>query len=93
MSETIVSHNYHFAKIGDDTKQVDVYFYSTGKIKTFGGWYQHYYITIDGKSLLGSLQTKRAHKRTECITIFGDGCIIGHDWRWLAKQNGYTILD
>jgi hypothetical protein len=59
------------------------------QFRTFGGWYRHDYITINGKELHGYIQVRRRKGRVESITCFPhtSSCVIGQDVRWLIQQN------
>ena len=63
----------------------------------WGQWYRHDKIKLDGQELDGTIQVKRVYfgkrfgHRVESITCYKSGCIIGSDWVWLARQNGFVI--
>jgi len=57
------------------------------RIRTFGGWYEHHTVSIDGKQLDGFIQVKRANKRTTITTHYQSTAVLGHDWGWLARCN------
>jgi hypothetical protein len=59
------------------------------QIRTFGGWFRHDYVSVDGKELHGYIQVRRRNKRTETTTIFQhtSSAVLGSDVDWLVKQN------
>jgi hypothetical protein len=80
--------------------------FETGKrIRTFGGWYRHDYVVVDGVRLAGFIQVRRRNKRTESTTHFQPlSCaVLGDDWQWLyrmhrehnavAVQNGFESIE
>lgn len=62
----------------------------TGKqIKTFGGWFRHDYVFVDGVELMGFIQVRRRNGRTETTTNFQltSSAVLGSDVDWLYRQN------
>jgi hypothetical protein len=57
------------------------------KIRTFGGWYRHDTVLVDGIALEGSVCVKRRNKRTEYLTCFRSACVLGTDTQWLIRCN------
>jgi hypothetical protein len=59
------------------------------RLRNWGGWYRHDYVIANGKELLGYIQVRRRHGRTEAITCFPhtSSCVIGQDVPWLIRQN------
>lgn len=58
------------------------------KIRTWGGWYRHDAVLLDGKEI-GFIQVKRRNKRTESITCTPGNdhrCVLGTDVQWLVRQ-------
>jgi hypothetical protein len=74
------------------------------RVQTFGGWYRHDYVLVDGVRLAGLIQVKLRNKRIESTTHFQPlSCaVLGSDWKWLHKlhrehnelsvQNGFQSL-
>ena len=61
------------------------------KVRTWGGWYRHASLRVNGAILEGCFQEKRKNRRTTLLTVFREACVLGHDWRWLARQNGLSL--
>jgi len=59
------------------------------RICTFGGWYRHDYVYVDGIELLGFVQVRRRHGRVESTTHFQflSCAVLGTDVDWLIRQN------
>jgi len=59
------------------------------RIRTFGGWYRHDYICVDGVELLGFVQVRRRHGRIATTTHFQhtSSAVLGTDVPWLVRQN------
>lgn len=63
----------------------------------WGQWYRHDKIKLNGQELEGTIQVsrkyfgKRMGHRIESITCYKSGCVLGSDWVWLARQNGFVI--
>lgn len=57
------------------------------KIKMWGGWYRQDRVYF-GDVLIGRIQVKRHHKRTESSTLceFENSGVIGSDVRWLIRR-------
>jgi hypothetical protein len=57
------------------------------RVRTWSGWYRHDTVRRHGV-VIGRVQTKRANKRTEVITLAldpGGSCVIGCDIEWLER--------
>jgi hypothetical protein len=81
-------------------KEAEVKIIGGKEIKSrWGQWYRHDRIKLDGVELEGFIQVRRRYfgkrlgHRIEAITCYKDGCIIGSDWLWLARQNGFVIQE
>lgn len=64
------------------------------KIRTWGGWYRHDKVMLDGREI-GRIQVRRRNKRTETITLGPDpsgspngGAVLGSDIDWLLRIAG-----
>jgi hypothetical protein len=59
------------------------------RIRTFGGWYLHTSVYVNGVRLAGHIQTIRHSKRTETHTCFSplSSAVIGSDWQWLYRMH------
>jgi hypothetical protein len=64
------------------------------KVRTFGGWYRHDKVMLDGREI-GRIQTRRRNKRTDTITLGPDpsgspngGAVLGSDIGWLLRIAG-----
>ena len=64
------------------------------KIRTWGGWYRHDKVMLDGREI-GRIQVRRRNKRTETITLGPDpsgspngGAVLGSDIGWLLRIAG-----
>jgi hypothetical protein len=59
------------------------------QIRTFGGWYRHDYVHVDGQELFGFIQVRRRNGRIETTTHFAhtSSAVMGHDVDWLIEQN------
>ncbi len=69
------------------------------KIRTWGGWYRHDTLIVNGKKLDGHIQIRRVPRRgrlpgrMEALTCAGNRCVLGNDFRWLARENGIVCAD
>jgi hypothetical protein len=62
----------------------------TGKqIRSFGAWYRHDYVSVDGIELMGFIQVRRRNGRIESTTHFQflSSAVLGTDADWLYRQN------
>jgi hypothetical protein len=59
------------------------------QIRTFGGWYRHDYVIVNGVELMGFIQVKRRNGRIETTTNFQftSSAVLGSDVDWLYRQN------
>jgi hypothetical protein len=59
------------------------------RIRTWGGWYRHDYVYVDGVELLGFIQVRRRNGRIESTTHFQllSTAVLGSDVDWLYRQN------
>lgn len=57
------------------------------KNKLWGGWYRQDKVFY-GEILIGRIQVKRQHKRTESSTLceFENSGVVGNDIRWLIRR-------
>ena len=57
--------------------------------RTFGGWYRHDYVVVDGIELMGFIQVRLRNGRTESTTHFQhtSSAVLGTDVDWLIRQN------
>ena len=71
---------------------MDVQFKTGERIRKWGGWYRHDKVIVDGKELDGVIQVRtNGRGGRESITGYGAACVLGSDWRWLARQNGIEV--
>ena len=80
-----MTHTYSFTGPNDES----VRFIPGDRIRTFGGWYSHTDVYVNGVRLAGFIQTRRRNKRTECSTCFQplSSAVIGSDWQWLYRMH------
>jgi hypothetical protein len=59
------------------------------RIRTFGGWYRHDYVYVDGIELMGFIQVRWRNRRTESTTHFQflSSAVLGTDVEWLYRMN------
>jgi hypothetical protein len=56
------------------------------RIRTFGGWYRHDVVTLNGREI-GRIQTRRRNGRFSTLTAgLGSTCVLGSDVAWLVAQ-------
>ena len=67
----------------------NVTFKAGNKVRTFGGWYRHDAVLVDGIELMGFIQVRRRNGRIESTTHFQflSSAVLGSDWQWLYRQN------
>ena len=58
------------------------------RIRTFGGWYRHDYVS-DGIELMGFIQVRRRNGQIQSTTHFQhtSSAVLGTDTAWLYRQN------
>lgn len=60
------------------------------RVRTFGGWYQHTIVRLNGQEV-GRIQVRRRNKRTETLTVSSvSGAVIGSDVNWLLHHAEMT---
>jgi hypothetical protein len=60
-------------------------------IRTWGGWYRHDEVYINGEKLEGTIQVRRKPKRPiDVLTGYKGMGVPGRAIEWLAKMNGYV---
>lgn len=65
---------------------MDVVITPGAKVKTFGGWYRHDVVTLNGREI-GRVQRRRRNGRFDTITLgLGTTCVLGQDVAWLVRQ-------
>ena len=59
------------------------------QIRTFGGWFRHDYVFVNGVELMGFIQVRRRGGRIETTTHFQhtSSAVLGCDVEWLYRQN------
>lgn len=63
------------------------------KVRTFGGWYQHTVVCVNGREI-GRIQTRRRNKRTDTLTTPAHGgCVLGTDVGWLTRMDADAMGD
>ena len=64
------------------------------KVRTFGGWYRHDVVTLDGTEI-GRIQVRRRNKRTDTTTASSihAGAVLGRQVEWLLSQAGVRVTE
>jgi hypothetical protein len=70
---------------------VDVVLVKEPRVRTFGGWYQHTAVLVDGQEI-GRIQTRRRNRRTDTLTCLkSGGCVMGSDLGWLIGHRNIVL--